>query len=186
MILTSKSRLEREDLVRSSLSSTGRRSCCMRWSQSERISLLSWTTSKTWQPKKMCFFNPTTHSWSTWSTCSKLNSGYTSSWNSSRVGSFSATWRRSSTSQNLQLSSSSCRWPLHWAIFTVKILYIGIWSLKMFLWAKTVSIRQFPLTHPLLGYLLVADFGLAKFVKEGETTSTFCGTPEYLAPEMME
>jgi serine/threonine protein kinase len=36
------------------------------------------------------------------------------------------------------------------------------------------------------GYLLVADFGLAKLIKEGESTSTFCGTPEYLAPEMFE
>ena len=39
---------------------------------------------------------------------------------------------------------------------------------------------------PLLGYLLVADFGLAKLVKDGEATTTFCGTPEYLAPEMLE
>ena len=38
----------------------------------------------------------------------------------------------------------------------------------------------------ILGYVLVADFGLAKLVKEGEATSTFCGTPEYLGPEMLE
>ena len=37
-----------------------------------------------------------------------------------------------------------------------------------------------------LGYLLVADFGLAKLIKDGESTGTFCGTPEYLAPEMFE
>ena len=42
------------------------------------------------------------------------------------------------------------------------------------------------ISSPLLGYLLVADFGLAKLVKDGEATSTFCGTPEYLAPEMLE
>lgn len=35
------------------------------------------------------------------------------------------------------------------------------------------------------GYLLVADFGLAKFVKEGEVANSFCGTSEYLAPEML-
>ena len=32
----------------------------------------------------------------------------------------------------------------------------------------------------------MADFGLAKLIKDGEATSTFCGTPEYLAPEMFE
>lgn len=35
------------------------------------------------------------------------------------------------------------------------------------------------------GYLLVADFGLAKFVKQGELANSFCGTAEYLAPEML-
>lgn len=37
----------------------------------------------------------------------------------------------------------------------------------------------------LVGYLLVADFGLAKFVKDGELANSFCGTAEYLAPEML-
>lgn len=37
----------------------------------------------------------------------------------------------------------------------------------------------------VLGYLYVADFGLAKFVKEGEMANSFCGTAEYLAPEML-
>ena len=36
-----------------------------------------------------------------------------------------------------------------------------------------------------LGYLLVADFGLAKFVTDGEMANSFCGTAEYLAPEML-
>lgn len=35
------------------------------------------------------------------------------------------------------------------------------------------------------GYLLVADFGLAKFVQQGEVANSFCGTAEYLAPEML-
>ena len=37
----------------------------------------------------------------------------------------------------------------------------------------------------ILGYLLVADFGLAKFVSDGELANSFCGTAEYLAPEIL-
>lgn len=51
----------------------------------------------------------------------------------------------------------------------------------MSLLGKTVSKHY----YILLGYLLVADFGLAKFVKEGEIANSFCGTAEYLAPEML-
>ena len=36
------------------------------------------------------------------------------------------------------------------------------------------------------GYIKLADFGLAKFLTNpGESTATFCGTPEYLAPEII-
>ena len=38
---------------------------------------------------------------------------------------------------------------------------------------------------PSLGYLLVADFGLAKAVSNSELANSFCGTAEYLAPEML-
>lgn len=30
------------------------------------------------------------------------------------------------------------------------------------------------------GYLKLADFGMAKHLKAGEKTMSFCGTPEYL------
>jgi serine/threonine protein kinase len=35
------------------------------------------------------------------------------------------------------------------------------------------------------GHLKLTDFGLAKSVERNETTATFCGTAEYLAPEMI-
>lgn len=35
------------------------------------------------------------------------------------------------------------------------------------------------------GYLKIIDFGLAKMLDSGATTKTYCGTPEYLAPEMI-
>jgi serine/threonine protein kinase len=35
------------------------------------------------------------------------------------------------------------------------------------------------------GYLFLADFGLAKTVVKNELANSFCGTAEYLAPEML-
>lgn len=35
------------------------------------------------------------------------------------------------------------------------------------------------------GYVKIADFGLAKRLAEGDLATTFCGTPEYMAPEMV-
>jgi serine/threonine protein kinase len=36
------------------------------------------------------------------------------------------------------------------------------------------------------GYVCLADFGLAKFLQQGEITNSFCGTAEYLAPEILD
>lgn len=37
------------------------------------------------------------------------------------------------------------------------------------------------------GYIMLADFGLAKIlnINDTEDPNSFCGTPEYLAPEMI-
>ena len=35
------------------------------------------------------------------------------------------------------------------------------------------------------GYLKLADFGFIKELKPSEKTFTFCGTPEYIAPEII-
>lgn len=36
------------------------------------------------------------------------------------------------------------------------------------------------------GHVCLTDFGLAKELQESEKTQTFCGTPEYLAPEIID
>ena len=35
------------------------------------------------------------------------------------------------------------------------------------------------------GYARLCDFGLAKVLRRGETTFTMCGSPKYMAPEMI-
>jgi serum/glucocorticoid-regulated kinase 2 len=35
------------------------------------------------------------------------------------------------------------------------------------------------------GYLCLTDFGLAKILQDGQQANTFCGTPDYLAPEIL-
>lgn len=36
-----------------------------------------------------------------------------------------------------------------------------------------------------LGNVYVSDFGMSKVLKSDELAMTFCGTPEYLSPEVI-
>ena len=35
------------------------------------------------------------------------------------------------------------------------------------------------------GYVCLADFGMAKFINPNDKHLSFCGTPEYIAPEIL-
>ena len=62
------------------------------------------------------------------------------------------------------------------------LLTLNVWS------AAVVSLGDDgPLTLPRTdnGYSKLTDFGFAKVVEPGSRTYTLCGTPEYIAPEVL-
>lgn len=58
-----------------------------------------------------------------------------------------------------------------------------------YLHSKGIAHRDLKLENILVdetGYIKIIDYGLAKMLKEtGDESYSFCGTPEYLAPEMI-
>ena len=36
------------------------------------------------------------------------------------------------------------------------------------------------------GNVCLTDFGMAKIIRDGQLAQTFCGTPQYLAPEVLD
>ena len=57
-----------------------------------------------------------------------------------------------------------------------------------YLHTKGIMHRDLKLENILIdesGYLKIIDYGLAKTLPQDNLTRTFCGTPEYLAPEMV-
>lgn len=57
-----------------------------------------------------------------------------------------------------------------------------------FIHAQNILFRDLKPENIMLdedGYPILVDFGFAKRIKEGEKTFTFCGTPNYVAPEII-
>lgn len=54
----------------------------------------------------------------------------------------------------------------------------------MFFWYSDLKPENILIDYN--GHIALCDFGLCKLnMKENERTNTFCGTPEYLAPELL-
>ena len=57
-----------------------------------------------------------------------------------------------------------------------------------YLHGKGIMHRDLKLENVLVdeqGFLKIIDYGLAKTLQQSQLSKTFCGTPEYLAPEMV-
>ncbi len=76
------------------------------------------------------------------------------------------------------------RFPESFARFYAACIALAIGSLHN----QNYIYRDLKLENLLLddmGYCKLTDFGLAKFITNDKKALTFCGTPEYLSPEVI-